>query len=258
LNTEIDFELLLQDTKPLYEQIYDYLNNLIKTNELNPGEKLPSEKELGSQFNVSKITIRRAIQELVYEKKVIKIPGKGSFVLKPRIEPLTALTSFREDMIAQGYEPSYHSSRISHTVPHSKISEYLQIKRNEQVLNINRLMLADNIPMAIMDSYLPGYLYEKNPGFFTPEIMNQLSLYKILEFEFGIRLYKADEWVDASNALQKEAKILGIKKDDPILIIERISYTVESIPIEYVKMVYPAKRYRYKVQLFRTQRNTRI
>lgn len=257
MNPEIDIDLLLQDTKPLYEQVYDYINHLIQTSELKPGDKLPSEKELESLFNVSKITIRRAIQDLVYENKVIKIPGKGSFVLKPRIEPLTALTSFSENMIAQGYVPSYQSSRISLTIPHSKITEYLRIGTNDKVLNISRLMLADNIPMAIQDSYMPEYIYEKDPKIFSPEIMNKISLYKLLEFEFGIQLFKADEWVDASKASQEEAKTLGIKKDDPIMIIERISYTAQNNPIEYVKLIYPAKRYRYKVQLFRTQRNLR-
>jgi len=255
LNIAVDFEPVLQESKPLYAQIYDYLSALINNNELKPGDKLPSEKELESRFNVSRITIRRAIQELAFENKIKSISGKGSYVLKPKIEPLTALTSFSENMVAQGYRPSYNSSKISLIIPHSRISEHLKINKNEKVLNIFRVMSADNIPMAIQDTYLPLFIYKKDPQFFTPELMNKISLYKILELEFGIKLFRADEWVDASKATQEDAELLGIDKDNSVLIIERISYTIDEEPVEYVKLIYPANRYRYKVELFRSQTN---
>ena len=251
MKTTSGFKLDQNNIKPLYEQIYIYLNKLIVNKQLKPGDQLPSEKELESMFDVSKITIRHAIQELVYENKVIKIAGKGSYILKPKIEPLTALTSFSENMIAQGYDPSYKESKVSLTIPNIKISGYLNVNKDEKVVNLFRMMLADGIPMAIQDAYLPAYLFQKNPDFIIPELMNKISLYKILELEFGIILYRAEERVDASKANKEEATLLGIEKDDPVLIIERISYTEDKKPVEYVKLIYPANRYRYKVELFR-------
>lgn len=249
------FELAQNDIKPLYEKVYDHLNDLIVNGELKPGDKLLSEKELENMFDVSKITVRRAIQELVYENKVVRIAGKGSFVLKPKIEPQPALSSFSENMIAQGYDPSCRDSRVSLIVPHAKICGYLQIGKHEKVLNIYRLMLANGMPISIQDTYLPAYIYNKNPQYFTAEIMNKISLYKILEMEFGITLFKAEEWVEASKATQEEADLLGIEPDDSILIVERITYTTEGDPIEYGKLIFPANRYRYKVELFRSQKN---
>ena len=92
---------------PLYKQLFHYLNSAIQNHEFKPGDRIPSENELAREFNISRVTIRRALQELAQQEKIVSVPGKGSFVLQPKIEPLTALTSFSENMRAQGYEPSY-------------------------------------------------------------------------------------------------------------------------------------------------------
>jgi len=115
-------------------------------------------------------------------------------------------------------------------------------------------MLADGMPMAIQNVYLPERIYNRNSLIFIPEILNQISLYKILELELGVILFRADEWVNASKANQEEAHLLNIKKDDSVLIIERITYSpAMQDPVEYVHQIYTASRYRYKVELFRSQ-----
>jgi GntR family transcriptional regulator len=85
--------------------------------------------------------------------------------------------------------------------------------------------------------------------------LNQISLYKLFELKLSLFLFRADEWVDASKATQEEAGLLQIKKDDSVLVIDRVTYsTTEPDPIEYVHQLYSASRYRYKVELFRPQR----
>lgn len=244
--------------EPLYKQVYMQLNQLIEDNTLQPGDKLPSEAELEKQFDVSRITIRRAVQELVYENKIVKKAGKGSFVVKPKAEPLSALTSFSENMIAQGYKPSYMNSRIQLVLPSPAVAKHLAVDKTAKVLNINRLMLADSLPMSIQDSYLPGFIYNINPSIFLPELMDKISLYKILEIEFGISLSVAEERIEATKATEKEAKLLLIKTDDPILLVERVAYDDKGIAVEYVKMIYPSSRYRYKVKLFRPNKANSI
>lgn len=240
---------------PLYQQLKNHIEKLIKDGVINPGEQLPSEKELEEQFNVSRITIRHALQELVAEEKIIRIAGKGSFVLQQKIEPLTALTSFSENMRAQGYEPSYTGTVITFIKPNNIIQSHLKVSENNEVLHIHRMMLADGKPMAIQNVYLAQRTYGINRSLFIAEILNQISLYKIFELELGLPLYRADEWVDSSKATQEEARLLNIKKGDSVLVIDRVTYsTVISDPIEYVHQVYTASRYRYKVELFRSQR----
>lgn len=240
---------------PLYKQLFHYLNSAIESNQLKPGDRIPSENELAKEFNISRVTIRRALQELSHQEKIVSVPGKGSFVLKPKIEPLTALTSFSENMRAQGYEPSYRDTVVTFISPTKQIQSHLKVSEKERVLHIHRLMLADGIPMAIQNVYLAERVYRRNPSLFIPEILNQISLYKIFELELGLSLFRADEWVDASKATQEEADLLHIKKDDLVLVIDRVTYsTTEPDPIEFVHQLYNDSRYRYKVELFRSQR----
>src|SRR5574341_1376754 len=82
---------------PLYRQIKDHLDEMILAGGALPGSRLPSEKELQDQLGVSRITVRQAMQQLEAEGKVVRVPGKGTFVLAPKVEPLAGLTSFRSE-----------------------------------------------------------------------------------------------------------------------------------------------------------------
>lgn len=240
-----------ESPRPLYEQLKRNLLERIDAGTLKPGDRLPSEKELEREFGVSRATVRRALQDLTHEERITRVAGKGSFVLHPKIEPLTALTSFSENMRAQGCKPSYSNARVSLVTPPSKVAQLLDLDEGAQTLRIERLMLADDLPMAIQDSYLPHSLLTDTISLFTNELLNNLSLYKILELEVGIRLNRAEEWVDASRALSDEAELLQIEEGDFVLLIERLTFSKANQPVEYVKMIFPAKRYRYKVELFR-------
>lgn len=239
------------DRIPLYQQIKQHINNMLLDGRLKPGQCLPSEKELQEQLGVSRITVRQALQELTLEEKVVRVPGKGTFVTHPKIAPLTALTSFSENMRAQGLEPSYQYTHLELIEPPSKVRSALKLGEQEKTLHIHRLMLADGLPMAIQDSFLSENLYRRNPRLFTPEVLNISSLYNLLERELDVSLVHAEEFVDASTARPSEAELLGIKPGDIIMLITRITFSTNNNPIEYVKLVYRADRYRYRVELFR-------
>ena len=236
---------------PLYQHVRNYLEDLILEGQLEPGDQLPSEKDLQNQFGVSRITVRRALQDLSSEGKIQRVAGKGSFVLKPKLEPLTALTSFSENMIAQGYKPSYRNAEISIIAPSSKIKEILNLQEGELVVYLAREMLADGFPMAVQEAYFSERIYFRKPSLFTPEVLNNISFYRVLEIELGIHLNRAEESVDAAQAREDEARKLNINIGDVVLIINRTTFDIDDRPIEYVKLVFPAERYRYKVELFR-------
>jgi len=240
---------------PLYQQIQNHLESLIINGQLGPGHQLPSEKELEVQFGVSRVTVRRALQELSIDGKIQTVTGKGSFVLKPKIEPLTALTSFSENMRAQGYKPSYQNAVIFIISPNPKIKGILDLKEGENVAYLTREMLADGLPMAIQDAFFPERIYSRNPELFTPEILNNISFYKVLEIELGVLLKRAEESVDAAPATEEEARKLNINPGDVVLIIKRTTFDINDQPVEYVKLVFPAERYRYKVELFRPSKS---
>lgn len=235
----------------LYQKLKTYLEKLLDEGKFKPGEQLPSEKDLETQFNISQITVRRALQELVAEDKIIRIPGKGSFVLQPKIEPLTALTSFSENMRARGLEPSYRNTTTELVKPPLKVMQFFQRSNDHKALRIHRLLLADGIPMAIQEDYIPASVYKTAPQLFKPEVLNTLSLYTTLELNLGIKLMRAEEFVEASHATEEEAELLSIKGGDLVLVITRMTLAEYDTPIEFVKLVFRADRYRYRVELFR-------
>ncbi len=239
---------------PLHVQVKEYLEEIIDRGELKPGDRLPSEKELEVKFGVSRITVRHALQVLASEEKIQRIPGKGSFLRERKVEPLTALTSFSENMRAHGRVPSYMHTRVSIIEPPPNVAAALELSPDQQVMYLRRLMLADGQPMAIQDAYLPYFIYERDPLLFTPEVLNSISMYRVLEIELGVKLYRALEQIDAALAHPDEARDLSIEEGDVVLISRRTTYDVDGKPIEYVKLVFPASRYRYKVELFRPSR----
>lgn len=243
---------------PLYMQLKNHLSNLIDNGEIMPGGRLPSEKELENKFNISRITVRRALQELAAEEKIVRIPGKGSFILQPKIEPLPSLTSFSENMRAQGFEPSYRNTIISFVPPPPRVKHFLGYADDAKAVHVERMLLADGVPMAIQDEYLPYAFYQMNPAIFTTEVFNHFSMYTAIELNLGIKLSRAEEFVDAAQASQAEADALGIKRGDLILVITRMTYSDTDLPVEFVKLTFRADRYRYRVELFRSSKRTML
>jgi GntR family transcriptional regulator len=105
--------------------------------------------------------------------------------------------------------------------------------------------------MAIQEEFLPHSIYQRNSRLFTPEVLNGTSLYNLLERELDVPLVRAEEYVDASTARPSEAELLAIKPGDLVLVITRITFTTDNSPIEFVKLIFRADRYRYRVELFR-------
>ena len=239
------------DRIPLYQQIKQHINEMMLNGHLKPGQRLPSEKELQEELEVSRITVRQAIQELALEEKVVRVPGKGTFVTQPKVEPLTALTSFSENMRAQGLEPSYRQANVALCDPPPKVRFVFGLGKDDQAVHIHRLLLADGTPMAIQDEFLPYSIYRRNSRLFTPEALNVTSLYNLLERELDTPLIRAEEYVDVSTARPSEAELLAIKPGDLVLVITRITFTTDNIPAEFVKLIFRADRYRYRVELFR-------
>jgi GntR family transcriptional regulator len=247
----VSMELNRANPIPLYQQIKTLLDEMIQSGHLMPGERVPSEKELQDRFGVSRITVRQALQELTLEEKIIRVPGKGSFVLEPKIEPLTALTSFSENMRAQGLVPSYSGASVECCEAPAKIRSILELAEGELVVRIHRLMLADGVPMAIQDAYIPALVQQRDPHLFSPEILNITSMYNIFERELNVPLVRAEEYVEASLASSEEASLLSIQPNSLVLVITRITFSTDDKPVEYVRLTFRADRYRYRVELFR-------
>jgi GntR family transcriptional regulator len=232
---------IVRDSKlPIYHQLYELLRNDIVRGEWQPGDMLPSESELIEQYGVSRITVRQALEALVNDGLIYRQRGRGTFVAHPTVEQgLSRIISFTEDMRQRGFKPGTEVLFHGLASASAEIAQQLQVEPGEELVRIERLRLADGEPMSIEESHLvhrycPGVLqhdYSENP------------LRQILEDDYGIRLARAKQVIRAIAASAKVAKKLSIPAKAALLYIERVSYSTENVPIEFLRVYHRGDRY---------------
>jgi GntR family transcriptional regulator len=241
---------------PLYRQVRHEIVRRIDDGRLVPGE-MTTEQELSAEYGVSRITIRQALAELAREGRVLRVPGKGTFVAdRPKLEPQSALTSFSENMEALGRRPSYRSIRVAEVPAAESVARALAVAPDAPVLRIERLLLADGIPMAVMRAHLPERTYGRDRALFSVERLARESLYRTLERDLSIQLWKARETVEAATA-DDDAEPLGLAPDDLLLVVHRHTLDRDANPVEYTQLRYRADLYRYQVELYRHGQDAR-
>lgn len=232
---------------PIYYQIEKYILQLIQNQDLKSGDIIPSERELTELFNVSRMTVRQAVMNLVNEGVLTRLKGKGTFISDQKIEqPLQGLTSFTEDMQARGLSPS--SLLLSfRLVPAShSTAQHLNINEHEPVYEIKRIRLADAIPMAIETTFLSANLIKG----VTEDIVNR-SLYAYIEETLQLTIDYANQVIESDAALDTDADLLHITPGAPVLLIQRLTYLENDTPLELVQSVYRADRYKFVINMHR-------
>lgn len=238
---------------PLYYQVKESLLEKIMSNQFKVGDLIPSESELQEEYNVSRITIRRAIQELVQEGHLYTRQGRGTFVSRPKVsQELNLITSWAETMAAMGMRPE--TKRIEYFVEPApvNIARLLNIPIGDKVYRIERLRYADGEPTCIMTNYLSPAVV---PGLLDKGLKSE-SLYETLEKHYSIVLSRAEETVEAKAAKASEAELLNIKRGAPLLYATRVTYDITDRPVEVVISITRADRYSYKIRM--TGRNRMI
>jgi len=244
-------EINRYDRVPLYCQLKAVILERIENGELQPNDPLPSEKELMEQYGLSRTTVRQAISELVREGYIYRLRGKGTFVSRPKMQHgLRRLTSFSEDMRSRGLRPGAQVLEFGRVKPSRKVAGHLELTGDEEVYKIVRLRFADDEPVGLQESYVR---LEAGKVIRRDDVEGEGSLYDLLESRFHIQLNEADETVEATLADAREAGLLGIKKGSPLLLRERVTYALGGRPVEFVKTLYRADRYKYLVHVTRSE-----
>lgn len=232
---------------PLYYQLKEIFDHKIQSGEWAPGQFIPTENELIQQYKVSRTTVREGITALVNEGKLEKKQGKGTMVCQPKMEErLGHLTGFAEEMISKGFVPGARVLGSEEIQPTGKVKDMLLGGKDGVVLCIRRIRLADGEPIAIERTYWPQEIGK----LFQHMDLSTIAFYSVLE-QNGIRLRDADELINAKTASKQDAQLLGIKEKDPVLSMERITYSSAGAPIEYTFTDYRSDRYHYRVHLQR-------
>jgi GntR family transcriptional regulator len=232
---------------PLYYQIKQIFDEKIKSGEWKTGQLIPSETELIQKYNVSRTTIREGINALVNEGKLIKKQGKGTIVCSTKMEEILGkLTGFAEEMLAKGIQPRAQLLIAEQITSPDYIADKLFSGEKSKVLYIKRIRLGNNEPIAIERSYWPLEIGK----LFADKDLETIAFYTELENN-GIFLKEADEIIAATNASREDAELLGIKVKDPLLRMERVTFSTSGHPIEFACTDYRSDKYIYRVHLTR-------
>jgi GntR family transcriptional regulator len=233
---------------PLHEQISSGLREEIASGRLPPDAQLPSEHELGQQYGVSRVTVRRALQTLEADGLIYRRPGLGSFVCERRMaQGLVRLTDFAQDMARAGLRAT---SRVLHRAMEpcpAPTAERLALTPGVQVLRLDRLRLGDGDPMALDRTWIPPYYAQLLEG----HNLARETIYRVLEREYGIPALSGRYRISATTADGETAGPLEVRPGEALLMLERTTRTVGDKPMYFQRRFYRSDRMAYELELTR-------
>ncbi len=248
-------EQLLRDTHidkssyiPLYIQVRDILKELINSGKLKPGDQIPSENELSTEYNISRMTVRQASQELMREGLIIIRRGEGTFVNSAsHTQMLLKLEGFSSEMAKLGYR---NHSRVLDIQMIEAFDSFgmaysgLEKEPGDALVRIRRVRYVEETPFAIETSYLP---LATGQGLMEPRMADDTSIYNYIEKELHIRLSRADHVIQPGLADQESADLLEIPKGSPVLTLHGTTFSMTNKPVEYLEGIYRGDKYELKV-----------
>jgi GntR family transcriptional regulator len=232
--TKMNKNLFKIDSKsklPLYDQIERNLRDLVINGHLKPGQTMPAEWDLVELYGVSRLTVRRALDELVRQNWLERKHGVGTFVRQPIKASIAAnKLSFTEQMKTIGMKPG--NKYVSHRVVAAtdKVARALHVEVGDPIIEITRVRLADNVPILLEMACLSATRF---PSLVDHDWKKDRSLYKILNEEYGVIISAMDHTIKPVLLTETEARYIKSKAGCPALLSETIAYTRDGTPVEY-------------------------
>lgn len=232
---------------PLYWQLAELIKKQIASGELHPGDKIPTEHWLSETYQLSRVTVRRAVQFLIDNGTLNRNRGESPTVAYPRmVRQQNRLTGLSEDLRRMGHVPSSLILCCEKTTVPLDVADFLKLEIGAPVFHLMRLRLADDSPLAIHDCYYPLSVCGKA----LTTTFHADSVYHLLD-DNGIKLAYATQTVSARNATDKEASLLSMPPNSALLHVMRTSFTAEGVPVEFSDMLYNPTRYDFRMDLNR-------
>lgn len=235
-------ELNASSTIPLFEQLKSTIKEQISQGIYTPGQKIPTETELSEEYNVSRITVRRAIEELVIDDVLVKKQGKGTFVQENRIvRKIEHTISFSEACLANGMTPTSIISKRTILLPDSNLLAEMGEFDGQKALYIQRIRYADGTPIMCENNYYPYEAY----AFLMHEALDS-SLYSLLQNKYNIQIGSSkDSYIDVLRATSELGKLLNISQGEPLFFLHTKMYDTKNNLIHLGKQYIVGSRYRF-------------
>ena len=237
---------------PLYHQIQHLIRHRITNGSYAPGTQIPSEHDLCRELNVSRVTLRQALRELVSDDMLVKIQGKGTFVnANPprRLQPVK-YAGFLDGLQDRMLKLTVKNVDVDTVAAGSDLERTLNLNEGAEVVRIRRLRLIEDEPFSFTINYLPPRIGLKIPI----KALKTVPLLRILQEDLKIQITAAHETIEAAPADPEVARQLAIPVLYPVMHMKRVMFTTRNRPFELVETYYRADKYHYSVNLIRVKR----
>ena len=238
---------------PKYYIVKKKIIEMIDQEEVGPDGIMPSERELMNMFGVSRITAKKAIDDLVKEGYLYRIQGKGTFVKNDTLnQDLVSITSCTEDIVRMGMTPSKQLLAAEMMAADQARMRKLQLCRGDKVLMVKRVYYADDEPLNLTTTYLPCKLF---PGIESYNFGVE-SIYHVLENKYSTRITKATRTIEAVLAADEVSEILKIPGGEPILLFRAVTHGVvngKEVPVETFKSYYRTGKLKFYINQVKQQ-----
>ncbi len=235
-------KLDMNSMSPLYAQMKILLQEQIATHVLSPGERLPSEAALCEKYEVSRVTVRRALDELVDEGELVRKQGKGTFVAAKKAS--VRMRSFNSMSGGFSDSQSFTSSKGIRVISKKEYEsnplewETLGLRKGDRVLVLLRLMLLDGEPFMIDRAVYPA---QRFPGFFD-KVVDDVSTYKILREQYGVEALYTFKALGIAYATDEQAKLLRCQPGAALFRMFKRVRDQDGAPVHISNLYYPADR----------------
>ncbi|MEU1275363.1 GntR family transcriptional regulator [Streptomyces sp. NPDC005799] len=229
---------------PKYTQLRGILLEMLAT-ELEVDDPIPSERELQERFGLSRMTVRKTVDQLVADGALYRVAGRGTFVSSTKANVQLRLSSFSEDMIARGMRPTQRTLRLEEMPAPAYLAHHLQIPEGDPMYLLERIRCADGRAVCVERSHMPARLL---PGLI--EKWEDRSLYGLLAQHYSLRPNWSEQQINATSADQDAATALEVAPGSPLLTIRQRAHHQEQV-VEYCITSYRPDRYELSITLNR-------
>ncbi|MEA3351797.1 MAG: GntR family transcriptional regulator [Chloroflexota bacterium] len=236
----------LRAAVPLYIQIAESLLDRITSGELAPEERLQSERDLSQSLNVSRMTLRAALRVLDNKGMLVRRPGDGTYIAKPKIERQAAkLVSFTDGMRSRGYQASAQLIVFERKLAEVSIASKLQVPVSAPVYYFQRLRLINQEPVLLETCTIPIYRFPNLEEY----DLEKRSIIEIMETEYGIAPHHSEQSLEAVSATDYEAELLNIEAGTPLMLERRLAFDKDDSPLEHGHDLYRGDRFRFITEI---------
>jgi DNA-binding GntR family transcriptional regulator len=239
-----------QNHRKLYVQLYDIMKKKIEDKEWSLGFRIPIEQELCNVFEVSRVTVRSAISELVRQGYLIRQQGRGTFVSKKVIsDKLTMFTTFGELMLEEGIDFSTDMLAQTIMMPVDDLADKLNVSGDKHIIYIKKLRKVDNKPILIQETYIPFHICPP----LLEEDVRKNSLFELLERKHGIHLTGVRNYFDVKYLNADEGMLLALSENSPALVLTQHFFAGET-QIMYMRSIKRPNSFVFLIEFEKTDR----